>query len=114
MVKEKFTDKIKRKNYENLCNDKNKAKDKGDYRKVAEYCNYIGEVLAQEGLYEEAIKEHKEEIHYSEISDSKIDVAVGNRKVGECLTELGEYEEALMHQRKHLKVVSKQFECFSL
>ena len=56
------------------------------------------------GFFEEAIKEHREEIHFSEISNNLIDVAVGNRKVGECLTELGEFEEALQHQQKHLKI----------
>ena len=49
MGREKFTDKTKRRNYDSLRADKNKAKERNDYKKVAEYSNYIGELLAQEG-----------------------------------------------------------------
>ena len=56
------------------------------------------------GLCAEAIEEHEEEIYFSEASGDVIGVAVGHRKVGECLCGLEKFSEALHHQRKHLKV----------
>ena len=56
------------------------------------------------GFHEDAIHEHKEEIHFSEIANNMLDVAIGNRKVGERLADLGKFEEALHHQEKHLKI----------
>ena len=56
------------------------------------------------GCFEEAITAHKEEIHLSEAINDIIGVAVGNRKVGECLCELQEFEEAIRFQKLHLDV----------
>jgi len=55
-------------------------------------------------LFEDAIASHKEEIGLSEACDDVIGVAVGNRKVGECLCELRQFSEAIKHQKQHLKV----------
>ena len=59
------------------------------------------------GLFAEAIEQHKEEILYSQEIDDTIGVAVGHRKVGECLCELGSYQKAITHQNKHLEVFTK-------
>ena len=59
------------------------------------------------GLFAEAIEQHKEEILCSQKIDDTIGVAVGHRKVGECLCELGSYQKAITHQNKHLEVLTE-------
>ena len=56
------------------------------------------------GCFDEAIDAHKEEVHLSEAINDVIGVAVGNRKVGECLCELRQFDDAIKHQQTHLKV----------
>ena len=56
------------------------------------------------GLYSEAVEWHKEEVNCSEAANDILGAAIGHRKIGECLCELSEFEEALKHQKKHLKV----------
>ena len=41
---------------------------------------------------------------YSEVANDILGVAIGNRKIGECLCELSKFEEAIDHQKQHLKV----------
>ena len=55
---------------------------------------------------------HREEVYLSEAINDTIGVAVGNRKLGECYCELGQFEDAIRHQKQHLNV---QFEiCYHL
>ena len=56
------------------------------------------------GFYEEAIDNHKEEIHCCEALGDTIGVAVGHRMVGECLCHTLQFDDALDHQNIHLKV----------
>ena len=42
---------------------------------------------------------------YSEVANDILGVAIGNRKIGECLCELSKFEEAIEHQKEHLKVL---------
>lgn len=101
---EQKIDKKKLKELKDLEKEKRKCKEKGRLAEAAKISNCIGEILSENGCYEDAIKEHKEEIYFSEASNDTIGVAVGNRKVGECFCELGMFEEALEHQQKHLKI----------
>ena len=57
------------------------------------------------GLFEDAIEEHRAELHLSESLHDTIAVAVAHRKIGECLCELQDFEQALVHQQKHLEVI---------
>ena len=56
------------------------------------------------GLFKDAIEEHRAELHLSESVRDTIGVAVAHRKIGECLCELQDFEQALVHQEKHLEV----------
>ena len=56
------------------------------------------------GFFEDAIQAHREEICFSEAIDDTIGIAIGNRKVGECLCELRNFADALRHGKIHLQV----------
>ncbi|XP_066915098.1 tonsoku-like protein [Clytia hemisphaerica] len=83
---------------------KKRALQKEDLTEAAKICNVIGETLSSFGCFDEAIDAHKEEVHLSEAINDVIGVAVGNRKVGECLCELRQFDDAIKHQQKHLKL----------
>lgn len=40
----------------------------------------------------------------SESSGDRLGYGIACRKIGECLCELGEFEEALLYQKKHLEI----------
>lgn len=50
------------------------------------------------------MKEHQHELQLSESLHDLIGSAVANRKIGECYQELGDYQKALKHQKKHLRL----------
>ena len=50
----------------------------------------------------------------SEVANDNIGAAVGHRKIGECLCELSDFEGALKHQRKFLKVNCLAIKTFPL
>ncbi|XP_059497146.1 tonsoku-like protein [Stegostoma tigrinum] len=81
-----------------------KAQKNNDLREQANLCNRLGEVLARHGEFEEAIREHQQELQLSEALSDVIGRAIANRKIGECLAEIGNYTGALKHQRRHLEL----------
>ncbi len=91
------------KEIDKLRRDKKKAKNKDNYEEVANICNKLGELLAKEGLYDDAIDEHQTELSISEMRQDQIGTAIAHRKIGECYCELGDFEKALDHQRLHLE-----------
>ena len=52
----------------------------------------------------EALQYHRMELGLSEAVGDTIGTAIAHRRVGECLCELEEYEEALQHQQQHLSM----------
>uniref|UniRef100_A0A8D2KSB0 Tonsoku-like protein n=1 Tax=Varanus komodoensis TaxID=61221 RepID=A0A8D2KSB0_VARKO len=83
---------------------KEKARRKGDLKEEAALCNQLGGLLARHGRFQEALQEHRQELHLLESADDVIGCAVAHRKIGECLAELESYEAALKHQRRHLEL----------
>ncbi|XP_061463118.1 tonsoku-like protein isoform X2 [Rhineura floridana] len=83
---------------------KGKAQRKGDLKEEATLCNQLGGILAHHGCFQEALEEHRQELHLLESVDDVIGCAVAHRKIGECLAELESYEAALKHQRRHLEL----------
>ncbi|CAH1779523.1 unnamed protein product [Owenia fusiformis] len=92
------------KELERLKKDKRKAEQRNDYREMAKLCNVIGEFLMRHGEYQDAVDEHKQELHLSESLEDVIGSAVANRKIGECFCEMNEYKNALKFQRRHLEL----------
>ncbi|XP_068436562.1 tonsoku-like protein [Clinocottus analis] len=81
---------------------KSKAQSSNNLREEANICNQLGELLSRSGDYEAAIREHQQELSFSEVLNDVIGRAVANRKIGECYAEMGNIEAALKHQRCHL------------
>nr|XP_033789816.1 tonsoku-like protein isoform X2 [Geotrypetes seraphini] len=81
---------------------KSKAQKTGNLMEEAALCNQLGEILAKNGQFQEAIEEHRQELQIFEGLCDPIGCAVANRRIGECFAELGNYEAALKHQHRHL------------
>lgn len=71
------------------------------------YICSIYKILNFSGELEDAISEHESELAISEALDDKIGCAIAHRKIGECQCESGNFEEALKHQRHHLKLATE-------
>lgn len=59
------------------------------------------------GQFEDAISEHETELRLCEALEDSLGRAVAHRRIGECLSELGKYEEALQHQQQYLDLSHK-------
>ncbi|XP_036928590.1 tonsoku-like protein [Acanthopagrus latus] len=81
---------------------KSKAQSSSNLKEEASICNQLGELLSRNGDYKAAISEHQEELALSEVLNDVIGRAVANRKIGECYAEMGKFDAALKHQRRHL------------
>lgn len=53
-------------------------------------------------MYQDAIAEHESELALSQALDDRIGSAIACRKVGECFSEIGEFEKALNYQKRYL------------
>ena len=56
------------------------------------------------GDFEDAIVEHEQELVLCESLDDQLGAAVAHRRIGECCSEMGQYDRALCHQRRHLEL----------
>lgn len=89
---------------EALSRDKQTNIVRGKYKEVAEVCNYLGELLLQDGRYEAAISEHETELEMCEKIDDALGKAIANRKIGECYCALEDFDKALEFQQEHLSI----------
>ncbi|OCT75123.1 tonsoku-like protein isoform X2 [Xenopus laevis] len=79
-----------------------KAQRSHNLKEEESVCNQLGELLAHNGRFQEAIEEHIREGMICEQLGDVIGCALANGKIGECLAKLGNYEAALQHQHLHL------------
>ena len=56
------------------------------------------------GSHEQALHYHRTELHLSEATRDALETAIAHRRVGECLSELRDYEQAIEHTRRYLKM----------
>ena len=56
------------------------------------------------GDYSRALYYHQAELALSEGGVDLLGAAIAHRRVGECHCELGSYEEAVLHQSRHLDI----------
>ncbi|GIX92805.1 hypothetical protein CEXT_462221 [Caerostris extrusa] len=75
-------------------------------KEAAIAANYIGSELFRLTHYTEALKFHREELSYNEMIPDELGIAIANRKLGECYTELGQYEKALSHIKIFLDITA--------
>jgi NF-kappa-B inhibitor-like protein 2 len=97
----------KSKEIKRLLDDKTKAKGKQNWKEIGLICNYLGDLYASVGEYEDAIEQHKEELDCSRRQNDELGVAVAYRRIGECHSELDEFAQALNFHQKYLDIVRK-------
>ena len=56
------------------------------------------------GDFEDAIVEHEQELVICESLGDALGAAVAHRRIGECCSELGQYDRALCHMKRHLEL----------
>jgi len=64
-------------------------------------------MLCYIGDHAKALRYHQNELALSAAAGNLLDEGVAHRKVGECLCELGQYEEAVEHQKSHLQLARR-------
>lgn len=90
-----------------LQEDKAKAKQRANWKEVGLICNYLGDLFAGQGDYEEALDEHRQELDCFRKLNDELGVAVAYRRLGECHSELDQFASALNFQQKYLDIVRK-------
>ena len=83
---------------------KEQAQKRGRLSEEAKYCNVIGEILKREGDLSGALREHETELGLCESIGDRLGIAIANRRVGECKSEMGQYEEGLKHLKLYLRI----------
>lgn len=83
---------------------KEKAQKRGNTSEEAKFCNVIGEFYKKEGNVCGALKEHEMELQLCESIGDRMGVAIANRRVGECKSELGRFEDGLRHHKLYLRI----------
>lgn len=103
---------------------KNKYNKEGNYFEEAKVCNKLGCVYFEMGNfyqihyysnihlgeYDKSMIEHERELKICKKLSDKIGIAVGYRKLAECLTSLLKYDEAIDRAKVYLEVCC--FCCF--
>jgi len=72
---------------------------------IEAYCVKLAVICS--GCFEDAIAEHEQELALSEALADQLGMAVAHRRVGECYSELGSFDDALRHQRLHLDLAQR-------
>lgn len=90
---------------DDLSRDKQNNKVKGNWKEVATICNYLGELLRNDGRYEDAISEHETEFEMCQKIKDRMGIAIANRKIGECYCDMEEFEKAERFQKRYLEIV---------
>ncbi|XP_044014051.1 tonsoku-like protein, partial [Aphidius gifuensis] len=85
--------------------DKERAKRKNNARQLSTILRSLGDEYTEEGKYNEALDEYNELLDVCETLDDALSIAVAHRMIGETLMSLGDYANALDHQKNYLKGV---------
>ncbi|XP_030372759.1 tonsoku-like protein [Scaptodrosophila lebanonensis] len=88
---------------------KEKARIDGNREQLAISCNQLGDHFNQQGKYNEAVKEYKEEASIYASMGKELETAKAKRMVGEMFMLLCEYDAAKDHINDYLKI-SKSLE----
>ncbi|VDP10929.1 unnamed protein product [Soboliphyme baturini] len=78
------------------------AESVGDLKEFADCCNSLGALYAENGEYEEALDEHRAELTAAEACGNQVAVALAHRRIGECLMNMGEFENAELNVSDYL------------
>ena len=84
---------------------KQRTKRDGNYKQLAEVLKELGDLYFESGRLDEALQEYLEQVEVCEITNNKLECAVAHRMIGEIHANMGNYEEALIHQNRHLGIL---------
>nr|XP_018915883.1 PREDICTED: tonsoku-like protein [Bemisia tabaci] len=87
---------------------KEKASTSGNLPNLYNACKELGEVYQREERFEEALQEYRAAEKIARSIGNKIDIGVANRMIGEVLCCLGEFDQAIEHQKKHLDLSKEE------
>ena len=59
------------------------------------------------GDYQQSLHYHEQELALSEGMGDDLGLGIACRKVGECHCELGDYEQAIGYQKRHLETSTR-------
>ncbi|KAG7198893.1 hypothetical protein KM043_015715 [Ampulex compressa] len=82
---------------------KQRAKKAANLQQLAEDIKELGDAYFEAGQLENALQEYLEQLEVCEKLQDKLNVAVAHRMIGEVYANLGDYEQALLHQNLHLE-----------
>ncbi|EDV40736.1 uncharacterized protein Dana_GF23769 [Drosophila ananassae] len=86
---------------------KEKARSDGNREQVAISCNQLGDFYNQQGKYNEAVKEYKQEAQIYTSMGKELETAKAKRMVGEMFTLLCDYDAAKDHINDYLKIAKR-------
>lgn len=82
---------------------KRHAKRVGNFCQLAEISKSLGDMYFENEKLEKALQEYTEQLSICEGLQDKLNSAIAHRMIGEVYANLGDYEQALIHQNLHLK-----------
>lgn len=71
-------------------------------KQLAEVLKELGDFYFETGRFEEALEEYLAQVAACEVTENELESAVAHRMIGEVHASMGNYEEALVHQNRHL------------
>ncbi|XP_001353259.2 tonsoku-like protein [Drosophila pseudoobscura] len=86
---------------------KEKARSDGNREQVAVSCNQLGDFYNQQGKYNEAVEEYKQEASIYASMGKELETAKAKRMVGEMFTLLCDYDAAKDHINDYLKIAKR-------
>ncbi|XP_011307128.1 tonsoku-like protein [Fopius arisanus] len=86
-----------------LLQKKRRAQGNGNMKIIAEVSKELGDIYFQTEKYLKALNQYKDQVEACESLDDALQTAVGNRMIGEVLTSLGRFEDALKYQNLYLE-----------
>ncbi|XP_012215084.1 tonsoku-like protein [Linepithema humile] len=90
-------------NIDKLVKKKQHAKRDGNLLQLAEITKTLGDMYFENGESKKALKEYTEQLSVCEDLQDKLNCAIAHRMIGEVYTNLGKYEQALLHQNLYLE-----------
>lgn len=90
-------------NIDRLLRRKQDAIRDNNLRQLAEITKTLGDTYYEDERLQEALLEYTEQLRVCEELQDKLNCAIAHRMIGEVYADLGDYEQALLHQNLHLE-----------
>ena len=95
------------KEIDSLRADKIRARDKKNWKEVAEVCNYLGNKYSERGQLSDALIQHQEELEVCRKQADDAGVALAYRCLGQVYCEMQKYRKSLECLKQYLDIAEK-------